>query len=254
MGVDVDAFPLSLLQQQLQVVEVMAGDDDERSLFHGQRNGNRHGRSVAFGVSLIQKRHALEVFLANLHHDRQQFLHAPVLANGEKRLGKEAVHLVIGIPQDQGVMCIRCHAAHAKQNKRLQASDILIGAPKQIHIIVAGASAGGSAACAVGCQPRLFGMYAADQFPNRFFVEVHIGDRGEKSLDHQMPDLRRCLHTAVRGSGQSNQSASQFILKLCNIGSLAAHPRFSGAAGAGCRLLALKAKHFTFHLEVLSFV
>ena len=100
MGIDVDAFPLSLLQQQLQVVEVMAGDDDERSLFYGQRNGNRYGRSVAFGVGLIQKRHALEVFLANLHHDRQQFLHAPVLANGEERLGKEAVHLIIGIPQD----------------------------------------------------------------------------------------------------------------------------------------------------------
>ena len=252
MGVDVDAFALSLLQQQLQVVEVMAGDDDERSLFHGQRNGNRHGRSVAFGVGLIQKRHALEVFLANLHHDRQQFLHAPVLANGEERLGKEAVHLVIGIPQDHGVMCISCHAAHAKQNEGFQASDILIGAPEQVHIVVAGASARGSAACAVGCQPRLFTMYPADQFPNRFFVEIHIGDRGKKSLDHQPPHLWRCLHTAVRGSGQSNQSASQLILKLCDIGGLAAYSRFSGTAGTGRCLLALKTKHFTFHLEFLS--
>ena len=254
MGVDVDAFALSLLQQQLQVVEIMTGDDDERSLFYSQRNGNRYGRSVAFGVGLIQKRHALEVFLANLHHDRQQFLHAPVLANGEERLGKETVHLIIGIPKDQGVMCISCHAAHAKENKRFQASDILIGAPEQVHVVVAGASARGSAACAVGCQPRLFGMYPADQFPNRIFVEVHIGDCGKKSLDHQPPHLWRCLHTAVRGSGQSNQSAGQFVLKLCDIGGLAAYSRFSDTAGAGRCLLALKAKHFTFHLEVLSFV
>ena len=32
VGVDVDAFALGLLQQQLQVVEVMSGDDDERPL------------------------------------------------------------------------------------------------------------------------------------------------------------------------------------------------------------------------------
>ena len=34
MGVDVDAFALGLLQQQLQVVEVVACDDDERPLLH----------------------------------------------------------------------------------------------------------------------------------------------------------------------------------------------------------------------------
>ena len=33
MGIDVDAFALSLLQQQLQVVEIMTRDDDERSPF-----------------------------------------------------------------------------------------------------------------------------------------------------------------------------------------------------------------------------
>ena len=61
-------------------------------------------------------------------------------------------------------------------------------------------------------------------------------------------------YLGAREQKHADASAGQLILKLCNIGSLAAHPRFSGAAGAGCRLLALKTKHFTFHLEVLSFV
>ena len=151
-------------------------------------------------------------------------------------------------------MRISRHTAHAKENEGLQASDILICVPKQVHIVVTGASARGSTARAVWHQLCFFGVYPADQLPNRLFIEVHIGDRGKKSLDHQTPDLRRRLYPAVRGSGQPNQSAGQLILKLCNIGRLAAYSRFSGAAGAGCRLLALKAKHFTFHLESLSFV
>ena len=54
VGVDVDAFTLGLLQQQLQVVEIMAGDDDERPLLHRQRDGHGRGRAVGLGVGLIQ--------------------------------------------------------------------------------------------------------------------------------------------------------------------------------------------------------
>ena len=45
VGVDVDAFALGLLQQQLQIVEIVAGDDDERPLLHRQRDGGRRGFS-----------------------------------------------------------------------------------------------------------------------------------------------------------------------------------------------------------------
>ncbi len=39
VGVDVDAFAVGLLQQQLQIVEVVTGNHDERPFFHGQGNG-----------------------------------------------------------------------------------------------------------------------------------------------------------------------------------------------------------------------
>ena len=45
VGVDVDAFTLGLLQQQFQIVEIVAGDDDERPLLHRQWDGGRRGRS-----------------------------------------------------------------------------------------------------------------------------------------------------------------------------------------------------------------
>ena len=74
VGIDIDVLALGLLQQQLQVVEIMAGDDDERSLLYRQRNGHGRGRAVGLGVGLVQQRHALEVFLAHLHDDGQQLV------------------------------------------------------------------------------------------------------------------------------------------------------------------------------------
>ena len=43
--IDVDALALRLLEQALQVVQVVAGNHDERSLFHRQRHGGRLWRA-----------------------------------------------------------------------------------------------------------------------------------------------------------------------------------------------------------------
>ncbi len=44
------------------------------------------GAPIAFGVGLVQQRHALKVLLAHLQHDRQQSVHVPVVAHREQRL------------------------------------------------------------------------------------------------------------------------------------------------------------------------
>ena len=115
--VDIHALARRLLQQQLQVVEIMAGDDDERPLLHRQRNGHGRGCAIALGVGLVQQRHALEVLFADLHHDGQQLVHAPVLAYGKKCFSEEAVYLLIGIAQYHGVMCICRHATHTEKDQ-----------------------------------------------------------------------------------------------------------------------------------------
>ena len=247
VGVDVDTLALGLLQQQLQVVEVMAGDDDERPLLHGQRNGDRGGCAIAFGVRLIKERHTLEILLADLHHNGQQLVHAPVLAHGKQRLGQEAVHFLVGIAQHHGVMGIGRHAAHAKENQGFETADILLRAPELLHIVIVGSAAGGSADGAVRNESRLFSMHPVDQSADGFFIKIHIGNGGEQPLDHQPPCIPVHIRGIVGGTRQPHQRAGQLVLKLRHIGGLAAYPRFSRAAGTERRLLTLKTEHFVVH-------
>jgi len=53
VGVDVDALAVRLLEQELEVAEVMAGDDDERAFFNLERDGGRDGCAVSLGVGLV---------------------------------------------------------------------------------------------------------------------------------------------------------------------------------------------------------
>ena len=247
VGVDVDAFTLGLLQQQFQIVEIVAGDDDERPLLHRQRDGGRRGRTVAFGVGLIQKRHALEVFLAHLHHDGQQRVHIPVLAHSKKSLGEKAVHFLVGITQHHSVMGVSRHAAHAEEDQGFEAANILLRVPEQVHIIIIVSPAAGAAAGAAWNKAGLFLVYPIDQLPNGLFVEAHIGDGGEQALDHQPPSPLIRIRGIIYRTGQSNQSTSQLILKLRHLSGFAADAGFSGTTGAASRLLTLKAKHPAIH-------
>ena len=247
VGVDVDTFALGLLQQQLQIVEVVAGDDDERPLLHRQRNGDRRGRTVAFGVGLIQQRHALEVFLAHLHDDGQQRVHIPVLAHGKKSLGEKAVHFLVGITQHHSVMGVSRHAAHAEEDQGFEAANILLRVPEQVHIIIIVSPAAGAAAGAAWNKAGLFLVYLIDQRPNGLFVEAHIGDGGEQALDHQPPCIWRCQRIAISGACQTNECASQLVLEFRHLSGFSADTGFSGTTGAASRLLALKAKHSVIH-------
>ena len=144
-----------------------------------QRNGNRCRRAVAFGICLIQKRHALEIFLTDLHHDGQQLLHAPILADSKKRLCEEIVHRIIGIAQHQGMMRIGRHAAHPEQNQGFQAADILLRIPEIRHIVIGSATARSSTVRTVGHKPCLFRMYAVNQLAQCLFVEAYICNGGK---------------------------------------------------------------------------
>ena len=254
MGVDVDAPALGLLQQQLQIVQIVAGDDDERTFFHGQRNRDRRGRAVAFGVGPVQKRHAPEGLLADLHHNGQQLLHVPILAHGKERLGKEPVYRLIGIAQHQGVVRIRGHAAHAEENERFETADILLRIPELRHVIIAGSSARGSAGRAARHEPRFFRVHAADHRADGLIVKAHVRNGREQTLDEKLPCA--CIHAGrmVRRAGKANERARQLVLQLRRTGALAARARLSRAAGAARRLFALKTKHRVFHFEILTFM
>ncbi len=68
VGVDVDAFARRLLQQALHVVEVVAGNDDERPFLDDERHLHRLRLAEGPGVSGIQQLHAAVAGLAGLLH------------------------------------------------------------------------------------------------------------------------------------------------------------------------------------------
>ena len=117
-------------------MQIMTGNNDKRSLFHGQRNRDRYGCPIALGIRLIQKCHAFQVFLSNLHDNRQKLIHPPVLSYHIESLRKEPVHILVRIAQYQRMMRIGSHAAHTKKNKGFEASDILLCIPDILHSII----------------------------------------------------------------------------------------------------------------------
>ena len=159
MGVDVDAFALGLLQEQLQIVEIVAGNDDEGAFFYGQGHGRGCRSTIGFGVGLVKKGHAFQVFLTHFHDDGKQLIHAPVLAHGEKRFGEEPIYLVVHVAQHHGVVGVGSHTADAEENEGLEAADILLGVPELIHVIVITSTTAGSAGRAARSQLCLFGLY-----------------------------------------------------------------------------------------------
>ena len=53
VGVDVDAPARGLVQQQLQIVQVVAADDDERAFFDGERHLRGDGVAERCGICFI---------------------------------------------------------------------------------------------------------------------------------------------------------------------------------------------------------
>ena len=55
MGVDVDALALGLLEQFVQVLQVVAGDEDALALDRRDANGGRLRMAVGAGVGRIEQ-------------------------------------------------------------------------------------------------------------------------------------------------------------------------------------------------------
>ena len=247
MGVDVDALALSLLQQPLEIVQVMAGDDDERPLFHLQRYGGGGGCAKGLGVGPVKQFHAGQIVLADLHYDGQQLVHAPVLADGEQGPGKEGVDLLAAIAQHVRVPGIGGHTPNAEQDQGFEGADVLVGVPELFHVVVVISTAGLSAAYAVGHQSLLFRVDLIDQRGDGLRVKADVGDGGEQTFDHEVMGGLGGRGIAVHRPGQPDQCAGQRVLKLRHLRGLATHACLASAADTARGLLALETKHFICH-------
>ena len=128
---------------------------------------------------------------------------------------------------------IGCHALEAEQDQRFQRPHVLPCPPKLGHIIIrkVGGADGGF----------LF-LYVVFDLQDRLVIEVHVGDGGKQSFQHQLvgavggcPRLHRLR--------KADQRADDFILIVGGISLFAAHPGLTIAPGIVRRLLALETKH-----------
>lgn len=74
MGVHIHARSLSLLQQLLNVSQVVATDEDTRTLTDSNIDMGHLRTAVAVGIGLIEQSHHLHTILAGLHHKVEQLL------------------------------------------------------------------------------------------------------------------------------------------------------------------------------------
>ena len=245
--VDVDAFSGGLLEQELEVVQVVPGDDDEGSLFNGQRDDGGNGVAVGFGIGAVEQGHTAEVVFPDFEDDGQELLHVEILADGEQRTGKEAVQFFVLIAEDHCVVRVGGHAADTEKNERFEAADILVRGPKLAHVIVGIASAGTAAGGAAGDKAVVLGVDTGDKIADRGGVEVDVGDGGEQAVDDEAPRVRVGVRVTVGCAGKTDERTGQFVLELGDLGTLAADAGCAGAAGAMGGLLTLITKHLLIH-------
>ena len=76
VGVDVDALSGGLLQELPEVLQIVAGNDDERPLLNVRVHPRGDGMSERLRVGLVQQGHTLEIDPAKLQDEFQPFLDA----------------------------------------------------------------------------------------------------------------------------------------------------------------------------------
>ena len=248
--VDVYALAVGLLQKQLEVAQIMAADDDEGAFFDREGNGCRNRCAEGFGVRLVQKRHRRKVSLAHLQDDRQELFHAPVLADGKERLGKETADFFVLIAEHERVVRVGGHAADAEENEGLEASDVLLRRPELLHVVVGIVAAGALTVAAIRDKAGGFCVNIIREALDVLGAEIDVRERCKKGACHEMPGVLRDLLVSVRRPGKADERAGERVLQICNICRLTAYAAVPRAAGAVRCLLALIAKH-SLHDETL---
>ena len=243
VGVHVDAAAVGLLEELLQVGQVMAGNDDKRARLHRELHLRGCRRAEMLEIALVEQAHAGGVDPASLKHERQERVCPKVVAQGGKAAHEEGVYLgVCRLAQDTGVIGVRRDAAHAKEEKRLQAAHVFLGVPHLGHIEL---SHRGRAAGGVG---RAL-AHLSDEGTNVIGVEVDVGQRGKERMLHERRSAvaHGGLALGAPRAGQAHKRARQLILQVGDLGGLSAHAGVTRARLAAGSLLALKAKHPTTH-------
>lgn len=236
VGVDIDALAFRLLEEGFHILQVVAGDDDERAFFDGKGNRCRNGSTVSRRVGFVEEGHAGQVDFTRFHDDGEQFVHAPVFAQSRKAFDEEGAQFVAGLAEHQGMIGISCHAAHAEEDERFQGTDVFVGVPQAAHVVVS--SRGRRKRCR-------FSMNLVDHDLCRFGVEVDVGNGREQAFEDDTVGVIR-WNGSLTGAGQADEGTGQFVLETGFSRRFPTDPGTARTACTECRLFTLEAKHLLF--------
>ena len=231
VGVDVHAFAFALLEQHLQVVQVVARDDDEGAFLLRGGDAGGHGVAIRAGVGGVEQRHAREVGLAEFHDQAEPFGDRVVFAEGFQTLLEPGGDLGVGLAEDARVVGVGRHAAQAEEQRGAQGDDILVAVEEVFGPVGVGAAGGFG---------RMQDAVAHDG--EILHVEVDVGDGHEQRVHEEGFDLD-VGGLAIDGAGEGDHGRRDVIHQVGGIGGLAADSG-AGAAGAARGLLALETEHF----------
>ncbi|MPM94071.1 hypothetical protein SDC9_141214 [bioreactor metagenome] len=133
VGVDIDSLVFGLLQEQVEIVEIMAGNNDERSLFNGERDSDGNRNAVGLSVGAVEQVHTSEVDFAGFKYQRQELFHGFAITHGAQAFIEEIIYDVIRITQDQSVIGISGHTAQAQKNQGFKRTNIFLIFPEDFH-------------------------------------------------------------------------------------------------------------------------
>ena len=200
VGVDVDALALRLLEQQLQIVQVVAGHDDERPGLDLEGDGRGLGRAERAGVGGVERGHAGEVHLAHLQHEREQRIDRAGLGERRQGLDEERVDCLVMLAEHARMVGVRSGATDAEQHERLERADVLVGAPHLCHVVVGLDITSGGSGDGGG-----FRMHFHNQRTNRELVEVHVSHAGEQAVHHELVRALANLTGSLARARQADQ-------------------------------------------------
>ena len=268
MRINVDAGAGGLLQQQLQIFQIVAGDQDRFASDRTHVDLNRLRIAVGGGLRFVQHLHNGEVHFTDVHRFGQQLFNI-VRAGAEPRhnLMILLINVVIVAAVNVGVLHIGGGAFQAVQAEQAQTDDIfmIVASVERERLrlllqdfrIVAGQR---------DIRQRMLRLRQTEQRAARFQavaialrlkgviddairVEVDVGQRGEETawrkavdfmIDHPLRARMQCP------GGKALQHSDQQILQVGSLRGFAAHALRPGAAVASrssyC-LLTLNTEH-----------
>ena len=237
-----DACTLGLLEQELKVMEVVPSHDDKGTLLDGERDLSGLRGTVGSRVCLIEHRHDRIVDLTYLEHERQQRINAARFAEGSERVYEELLHSLVRATKHAGMEGIGGHAPQAKEDERLERTNILVICPdgtKQ-QIVCSGHACGRSKAL-------LLGTNLLDEGPDGQLIEVNVSDTGKQAVNDELIGTLAAPASGLAGTGQTHEGTRQLILVNRHLKRLATYAGIACATNAFGSLLALKTKHLLIH-------